>query len=401
MVPSKYIRMLIVHSSAELYGSDRSLLDFVRHCGHGVQITVALPEQGILVQELENAGATVIVGEVCKIRRGMFSPRGLARVVKEAFGAYRFLSNARRESGFDLVYSNTVAVLGGAMCARLWGVPHVWHVREILAGSKVLTTLFRHLVAKFSSTVICNSGQTLEWIRLPGAAEKYRIIWNGFDVPTVAIDRNAERTRLGVAENEVLFVLVGRINAWKGQKLLVQAFSQLAAGTALRSRLVIVGSASAGHEHYEQELAAVVAQTACGERVTLIPYRADIEPVWIAADVAVVPSTEPEPFGRVAIEAMGFAVPVIAAAHGGLVEIVVDGETGRLVAPRDAGALAVAMTAMAEDAGLRQRMGEAGQARQRTLFSVESYAAKLIEVLRLTLAQHAGANSKTIVSENL
>lgn len=380
------MRLLFVHSSAELYGSDRSLLDFVRHRGPGMQITVALPEHGILVGALVRAGATVIIGEVCKIQRGMFSPRGAFRALLAAWRAVQFLGRARRAAGFDLVYSNTVAVLGGALCARLWGVPHVWHVREILAGSPTLTAGFRQLVTKLSSLVVCNSGQTLNWIKLKGAPDKYRVIWNGFDLPVVHADRLAERARLGVSENDVLFVLVGRINAWKGQQLLVEAFARVADDS--RARLAIVGSAPVGQEHYERELTSLVAQSGCADRVMLIPYCSDIEPVWIAADVVVVPSTEPEPFGRVAIEAMGFALPVIAAAHGGLLEIVVDGETGYLVTPRDVNALAAAMTKMLGSTDLRQKMGKAGQSRQLALFSVANYATQLSQVIHFTLDQH-------------
>jgi len=380
----KALRILVVHSSAELYGSDRSLLDFVRHRGRHIQVTVALPEQGILVKELEAAGAKVIVGEVCKIQRGMFTPRGMLGTVLAAFRSIRFLGSARHNDRFDIVYSNTVAILGGALCARLWGVPHVWHVREILAGSKTLTAGFRHLVAGLSSAVVCNSGQTLEWIRPNKNSDKYKVIWNGFDVPLVDLDRVAERARLGMTTDDILFVLVGRINAWKGQKLLVEAFASLAPGIATRAQLAIVGSAPAGQEHYESDLVAYVAKLGVSDRVKMIPYRADIDAIWVAADVVVVPSTEPEPFGRVAIEAMGFKQPVIAAAHGGLVEIVVDGVTGRLVAPCDVKALAEAMTEMISDAGLRHSMGEAGFARQCALFSVDGYASQLTSVMNAT-----------------
>lgn len=380
------LRLLVVHSSAELYGSDRSLLDFVRHTAPNIRVTVALPERGVLVQALEAVGATVIIGEVCKIQRSMFSPLGFFTMTKTMLRSVRFLGTARDNHGFDLVYSNTIAVLGGALSARLWGVPHVWHVREILSSSSVLTPVFRRLVAWLSSSVVCNSGQTLDWIKLKGKAAKYQVVWNGFDVPNVEADRLADRASLGAGEDDLLFVLVGRINRWKGQKLLVQAFSQLVSNTKLQVKLAIVGSAPAGQEHYETELAAFVAKSGCADRVILVPYRVDIEPIWIAADVVVVPSTEPEPFGRVAIEAMGFGKPVIAAAHGGLVEIVVDGTTGMLVKPSDPLALTNAMLIMLQDAELRKQMGEAGRLRQRDLFSVAGYASQLTQVLRKTVA---------------
>jgi glycosyltransferase involved in cell wall biosynthesis len=116
--------------------------------------------------------------------------------------------------------------------------------------------------------------------------------------------------------------------------------------------------------------------------VAVAPFRAEIGPVLAAADVVVVPSTKPEPFGRVAIEAMGLQRPVIAAAHGGLTEIVADGETGILVRPCDAEALAAAMSALLHDPALRARMGGAGRNRQQRYFSSSRYAAELGAALR-------------------
>lgn len=383
----KALRMLVVHSSADLYGSDKSLLDFVRNADPHIHITVALPVQGPLVHELENAGAKVIIGEVCKIQRSMFSPVGFVKMVSAIFRSVQFLGKAHRVASFDLVYSNTVAVLGGALVARLWGVPHVWHVREIMASSRVLTIGFRRMVSWLSTSVVCNSGQTLAWIKPTGEASKYYVIWNGFDVPDGVTDRQAVRHSLGANDGDVLFVLVGRINWWKGQKLLVQAFSQLAVDTRQWARLVIVGSAPDGQAHYEAELAECIASSGCADRITVLARRSDIDPIWDAADVVVVPSTEPEPFGRVAIEAMGFGKPVIAAGHGGLIEIVVDGETGLLFAPRDPAALAMVMMTLAEDIDLRVRMGRAGRARLMEVFSVASYARKLNNIINMASAK--------------
>jgi glycosyltransferase involved in cell wall biosynthesis len=103
---------------------------------------------------------------------------------------------------------------------------------------------------------------------------------------------------------------------------------------------------------------------------------ADIWPVWRASDIAVVPSTEPEPFGMVAIEAMACGLPVVAAAHGGLLDIVDDGRSGLLFTPRDADALAAALQRLAGDAALRQRLGSAGAQRQAEHFSLAAQVAQ-------------------------
>jgi len=375
------MKLLVIHSSADLYGSDKSLLDFITHSQH--KITVVLPNSGPLVNELKAVGAQVLVGEVCKIQRGMLSPLGLTNLFGTAYKALAFLGDLHKQQQFDLVYSNTVAVLGGALAAKAWGVPHVWHVREIMSKSRTLSWCFRQLVSALSTRVVCNSGETLAWIKRQNTAPMYSVVWNGFDAVNKTFDRDATRAALGATSGEVLFVLVGRINWWKGQKLLVQAFAQLDTASRQRCRLAIVGSAPEGQAHFEADLAQCVAQSGAADRITVYPHRADIDPVWDAADVVVVPSTEPEPFGRVAIEAMGFAKPVIAAAHGGLIEIVQDGVTGLWVQPNDAGALSKALGTLANDAPLRERLGHAGKLRLEQHFSVGSYAAKLAQVLQL------------------
>jgi glycosyltransferase involved in cell wall biosynthesis len=382
------LRVLAVHSSAELYGSDRSLLDFVRLRPAGVAFTVVLPEPGPLVAELQAVGAQVLVGDVSKIQRGMFSPSGLWRTLRSVNRSVRFLGALHRAQPFDLVYSNSVAILGGALFARIRRLPHVWHVREILPSSGLLTWGFRRLVSALSSRVICNSSETMAWIRggSPRRSDRYVAIWNGYDQPQGQSDRSEARLALGASGQEVLFVLVGRLNAWKGQGLLVDAFSDLVRGAGSPVRLAIVGSAFAGQEHFERKLRSAIAASGCAKRIGLFPFRADIDRVWAAADVAVVPSTDPEPFGRVAVEAMAFGKPVVAAAHGGLIEIVKHGVTGFLVAPRDRQALCTALKTLADSADLRDRFGLAGRQRQLDYFSVQGYVDRVAAVFVSAIA---------------
>jgi glycosyltransferase involved in cell wall biosynthesis len=127
-----------------------------------------------------------------------------------------------------------------------------------------------------------------------------------------------------------------------------------------------------GQEDIERELREKIARSGIEDRVVIQPFVDDVDAMWEAVDIALVPSTEPEPFGMVAIEAMRAGKPVVASAHGGLVEIVEEGVTGFLVPPSDSPALTAAIVKLAEDSELRQRFGEAGRARQRELFSLEA-----------------------------
>jgi glycosyltransferase involved in cell wall biosynthesis len=384
------LRVLVVHSSSELYGADRSLLDFIEFQADSMDITVAVPTPGTLVRELERVGASVIVGPVCKVAREMLSPFGLLRTLVAVVPSCIFLSSAHRKSKFDVVYSNSIAVLGGAFTARLWGVPHVWHVREILTKFRLVSAVFRFFVDALSTSVICNSHSTREWIAPSAMPAKYRVVWNGVAPKSLSIDRAAQRRRLGVRDGDVLFVLVGRINSWKGQKQLVQAFAQLLREGADNARLVIVGSTVLGQEHYEAELRSLIAELGCGAQVRMLPFQEDTDWIWVAVDIAVVSSTQPEPFGRVAIEAMAFGLPVIAAAHGGLVEIVQDQVTGILYTPRDVRALLQAMRQLTNDPEMRQQMGKAGRTRQQTTFLSRGYAKEVGDILLRTVCPSSG-----------
>lgn len=366
-------RLLIVHSSAELYGSDRSLLDFVSLQQAGYEITVLVPEEGPLCGLLRAQGARVVVGEVCKVQRHMLGPKGLLRTAAATWRAVRDIRRLAGDRPFDVVYTNTVAVFAGAVYAVLARRPHVWHIREILAGSPTLTRAFRAIVSALSRVIICNSHQTRAWIELPRSRERCRVVWNGVAVAEPAGLRAAQRRQHGWDDDTCVFALAGRLNAWKGQGLAVQAFEQVHAALGGRVALWLVGSAFAGQDHFERALREQLEASPARQAACLDAFRPDVEAVWEAADVVLVPSTEPEPFGRVAIEAMAFGRPVIAAAHGGLLDIVSDGDSGYLVAPRNASALADAMKRLATDVERRAQMGAQARDRQQQVFSVHAY----------------------------
>jgi glycosyltransferase involved in cell wall biosynthesis len=89
--------------------------------------------------------------------------------------------------------------------------------------------------------------------------------------------------------------------------------------------------------------------------------------------------------GVVAIEAMAHGRPVVGARVGGLAELIVDGETGILVPPRDAAALRAALLRLLEDRELRARMGAAGRHRISELCSWDHVAPKVLETYRLAV----------------
>lgn len=210
--------------------------------------------------------------------------------------------------------------------------------------------------------------------------KKSDFIWNGLDVKQKSITspeiiEQVRKDFFEVNENSTVIGLIGRINSWKGQQLLLKAFS-LIAEKFPESKLVFIGSAPPNQEFFERDLENKIKAFKLEERVKIIPFQNNIWQFWDSIDIAVVPSTEPEPFGMVAIEAMMAKKPVIAANHGGLTEIVIPNNTGILFEPNNENALADALIELLNSPDKRKAFGEEGYLRANTHFSLKNHVDK-------------------------
>lgn len=372
------MNVLFVHQAAELYGSDRVLLALVecfKTRGDLVPIVV-VPFEGPLTLELRRLGVEVHVRALAKVQRSAFSPIGLLQFAKLVARSVKELDSVVGDRRIDAVHSNTIAVVSGAVWSRVRRVRHVWHVHEIILRPRMVAKALAWLTYLLSDKVACISGMVRDNLiaQCPRVAGRCAVIPNGIMPPQreIARDRALWRAQMGL-DNHLVVGLVGRINAWKGQGLLVRAMRLLLDADPLTHvRFVIVGSAPPGQEEMLHKLNAQIASLGVGSHVQVLEFMPDVWPVWCGMDVAVVPSTDPEPFGMVALEAMCAERPVIAARHGGLADIIVDGVTGLLVPPSDHEALAAAIARLASDAQTRTRMGAAGRQRVHDAYSLQA-----------------------------
>ncbi|MCW2967465.1 MAG: hypothetical protein JWM71_1237, partial [Solirubrobacteraceae bacterium] len=172
------------------------------------------------------------------------------------------------------------------------------------------------------------------------------------------VPRAQARPALGLPPDALVVAMLGRIAAWKGQSVLVEALAELPADTIA----LIAGAPWPGDEAQLAELRALAADLGVGDRIRLpgVLDRPDL--AFGAADVVVVPSTLPDPFPNSALEAAAAGCCVVAADHGGAPEMLVDGETGVLVAPNDPHALATTLDELFHDPDRRAKLGAAAAA---------------------------------------
>jgi glycosyltransferase involved in cell wall biosynthesis len=150
---------------------------------------------------------------------------------------------------------------------------------------------------------------------------------------------------------------------------------------------VLVG-ADPGRSAYRRELEDAIATLVPEGCIRLVGHCEDMPAAYMLADVVISASTDPEAFGRVAVEAEAMGRPVIATDHGGARETVRPGLTGWLVAPCDAGALAQAIrSALALTAEQRQQMARAARAHVLAEFTVERMCRATLDLYAELLAE--------------
>lgn len=177
------------------------------------------------------------------------------------------------------------------------------------------------------------------------AAEKISVIYRGLSLeryhPTaVSAERLIAIARhMRVPEGAAVIMLPGRITRGKGHIVLLHALARIKNRDAL---CLFVGS-DAGQQNYRRALEKEILRLGLEGQTRIVTDCPDLPAAYMLATVVACPSLVPEGFGRTAIEAQAMGRPVIAARNGGLSETLVDGETGWLVPPDDAGALAQAL----------------------------------------------------------
>jgi hypothetical protein len=175
-------------------------------------------------------------------------------------------------------------------------------------------------------------------------------------------------------------VLVGRLSPRKGTDVAVEALALLRA-QGRDVELELCGSVFPGYEWFEEQLRARAAAPDLAGAVRFSGYTSPTWPALARAEVVLVPSRA-EPFGNAAVEAQLAGRPVIASAVQGLAEIVTSGETGLLVPPDDATALAAAIATVLDDPVLARSLADAGRASAERQFTTGRYRAAITEAVQ-------------------
>ncbi|MBN2237437.1 MAG: glycosyltransferase family 4 protein, partial [Bacteroidales bacterium] len=242
---------------------------------------------------------------------------------------------------------------------------------------KFVSKIYRILLNYYADHIVFNSFATKQsWAKTSESLDiKSSVIYNGILKPNTIeakLDVLQINQNHAIRSNHLVIGLVGRISRWKGQILLLNAFEILQKKYP-KLILLYLGSPPPNQEFFLENLEKEVESKNLKNSVRIIPYTENIWDYWKRIDIAVVPSTEPEPFGLVAVEAMLSAKPVVVAGHGGLTEIIEHEKTGILFKPNDVISLTEQLETLIQDPEKRKRLGENGKLFAESRFTNQTY----------------------------
>jgi len=344
-------------------GAERAAIDISEALASAGGRALVATEGGRLVSELQAKGGIAI-----RFPAATKNPFAMAANVSR-------LAHLIRAERVDLVHARSRAPAWVALAAtRRARVPLVTTFHGIYSGRSPIKLNYNSVMAR-GDVIIANSAFTAEHIAktYPQACERVAVIYRGVDFrrfsPGAVDPARVRRLRdaWGVAPHEQIVLMPARLSERKGHRVLIEAAALLKAQRG--EGLAVAFAGNSGKGGYARELDKMIGKAGLAGMVRRVGHCDDMAAAYLAASVVAMPSTEPEAFGRVAVEAQAMGTPVVVSDLGALAEtslappkVPPGRRTGWHVPPGNAAALAKAL-AEALSLGAAARDGLAARAR--------------------------------------
>jgi glycosyltransferase involved in cell wall biosynthesis len=343
----------------------------------GHDVFLLLGQRGAVLERFDRAGLR------CVIEPMQFTDKW--RWWKHASSHRRIRAILRREKP-DVIHSNDLPTHQPiSAAARDLGIPRICHHRFPFGGQAIdwfnkFGAEEHVFVSRALMDEMCSQSSRL-------AVSPRRVLYDGLPLPPKpdANLRRQARSKLALPLEKTIVTFAGQIIERKGVADLLEAWARLAPELTARCELLIIGDDLQGAGAYRREMEELARRLNSPAR--FLGFQRNVAEWLLASDMAVVPS-HVEPLGNATLEAMAYALPVVGCDVGGIPEMVVDGETGLLVAPRSPEPLAASLLRLIADKELRRLLGEQARGRCEELFSLERHVQAALEIYRSVLERH-------------
>lgn len=394
------LRTLFVSHDAGMAGAQQTLLTLLQEIDKKrFECRLAVPNDGELERRSSELGIPVArramrhwcpcVGDLRSANRWTLILDCVKSLRARSWAIARFIE----QHSIQIVYTNTVTVLEGAIAARMTGRPHVWHIHEPISGNSELLPLFPsrlyyYVINTLSDHIIFPSHALSR--DYPTLGKHASVVHNGlkFSAPRNRASSRAEVARVtGIDPSKKWIAIVGALQPRKDHITFLNAAREIVKDRQ-DTRFLIVG---AGTKYFSQALQDRVEAMDLGKFVTLCGrWAGPIETMLSAVDVLAI-SSEQESFGLTAIEALAMETPVVATRCGGPEEIIDAGVNGLLVDVKDGAAMAEAILKILADPGMASAFGRAGRAKVTDSFTERLYVKSIENILAEVFLIHTSS----------
>ena len=324
---SKKLKILCFSHSSGIYGAEKCFATILKHYDRSrYSLAVVSREDGSLIKEIEDMGIKNYMVPFPKWITG-FQPKRFNNItnLKEEWKAQKQIKAIIAAEQPDLVYTNTMVIFAGAITARKYNLPHIWHIREILPNNpdlipvKTLDNTIRYVINN-SSSIIAISTATAKQFPI-AQSDKIRIVHDSVEFP--------ESSHTNTPDKELKLLYMGSIIKRKGIDTAIQALAEIQNNNQIP---VPVSLTIVGQGRYTDKLKALAETLNVSSSVIFAGQTENVIDYIKSSHMLLVPSQE-EPWGRVVVEALLSGLPVIGSSSGGILESITDHQTGLLAQP--------------------------------------------------------------------
>ena len=377
-------RILQIIPNMEIGGAERTVLEITSFLKDKEFSSLVLTSGGKLIGELEKENI-----EVIKLKIDKKNPYS---IIKNFFLFIKIF----REKKIDLVHVRSRAPAWSAIfAAKKIGIPVLttWHGH--VSNSSFIKKIYNSIMLK-GDAVIANSAYTAERI-----SKIYNIDLNKIDIISRGVNvesfegskfSNTEISNIkkiwSVDDNKIIILFPARLTRWKGHLVTIEAINLLKKEKFFDQVIFLFAGEKAGAENYIKKLNSIITKFKLQENIKLVERIENMPLAYHASDVVLSPSIEPEPFGRIPIEAQAAGKTIIASDHGAVKDTIKNGNnfTGFKVKPNDPQALSIAIKqSIIMDKKDLTKMHERAISNVKNNFSLENMCKKTLEVYKRLL----------------
>jgi glycosyltransferase involved in cell wall biosynthesis len=394
-------RILYCESSQDgtIGGSHTCLLNLVRGLDKSLyEPIVIFYEDHALIPQFQEVADTIVWREGLHrpVHWGLKKETGSRgkRLAAKVVNGGRFIGTILQYAGFLKERNISLIHLNNSITRH-----HEWMYAAFLAGVPCVVserglpsyTAEDRLVARKLAMIVPMSRWIMNHMVAQGVAPgNIRVVYDGLPRENVHVPRMPEdiRKTYGIMPHQPMIGIVGNIRQWKGQEIVVRALIEV--HKAVPDVICFfVGTATVMDQPYYEHLQRLLKDHGIEGQVRFTGYQPDPASFIRAFQVLIHASVSPEPFGMVVLEGMAQRRPVIGSRAGGVIEMIIEGETGFTFPPGDAEVLAKRIVELLRDPDRATKMGEAGYERLQRDFSLERYLESIHGVYEALLKKEA------------